>query len=71
MAMSPGDSAQVVIAVATVGILLGSLHSRILTYVLGIKDSISEVKSDIAEVKSRTLAIEKDVKEIKAWKEAL
>lgn len=71
LAISAGDSAALVSAVAAVGLLLGGLHSRILTYVLGIQNSISEIKVDIAEVKGRTVAIEKAVAELKAWKETL
>lgn len=62
MAISPGDSATVVTAIATCGILLGSLLGRILNYVLRIQEAITEIKG-------RTLAIEKDIKDIKAWKE--
>lgn len=63
-AVSPGDSAEIVSAVAAVGLLLGSLLGRIFNYVLRIQEAITEIKG-------RTLAIEEAVKEIKAWKATL
>lgn len=62
--VSPGDSAEIVSAVAAVGLLLGSLLGRIFNYVLRIQEAITEIKG-------RTLAIEEAVKEIKAWKATL
>lgn len=64
LAISTGDSAALVTAVGTIAVFLGSLHSRILSYVLRIQDSITEIKGRTKAIEDRTTAIEQAIRTV-------